>query len=337
MKYSHNIDFMKEKCIHSFLLAIEVYNKPTIPYRLEGCLFFLCNAWELLLKAYLISKLGNESIYYKGRKQTLSLKDTAKLIMTNDKDPIRKNLDIIISQRNMATHFVIPEYEQIMVPFLAFNTKAFADKLQEYFSININDYITSDFLSLFSLNDNKNVLNIIHKYGEEADEMFKKTEAYLNEMVESSGDNSIASRIEINLVRVNKENYADLKFYASNNPNEQNVKYIERHVDYNTTHKLNHRGVKNLIDQAIKKNNIQYTPLRTPEPTDKNPNPDIFTTAALDFLLREYKLKDNLEYCVKLENGNTIVYKYSQKIVTYIISLIQEDSNIVVNIRNKKS
>lgn len=37
-------------------MSIEIYNKPSIRYRLEGFSFFICNAWELMLKAYMIKK-----------------------------------------------------------------------------------------------------------------------------------------------------------------------------------------------------------------------------------------------------------------------------------------
>lgn len=50
------IDKMLEKSKEAFLLAIEIYNKPTIKYRLEGFAFFMCNAWELLLKSYIVKK-----------------------------------------------------------------------------------------------------------------------------------------------------------------------------------------------------------------------------------------------------------------------------------------
>ncbi len=55
------IDLAKEltnKSIEAFLLAIEIFNKPTIQYRVEGFGFFICNAWELMLKAYLIKIKG---------------------------------------------------------------------------------------------------------------------------------------------------------------------------------------------------------------------------------------------------------------------------------------
>ena len=53
-----------EKSKEAFLLAIELYNKPTIKYRIEGFSLFICNAWELMLKAHLvrIGRLEKETI-----------------------------------------------------------------------------------------------------------------------------------------------------------------------------------------------------------------------------------------------------------------------------------
>ncbi|MCI5658653.1 MAG: DUF3644 domain-containing protein [Megasphaera elsdenii] len=53
-----------EKSKEAFIVAIELYNKPTIKYRVEGFSFFICNAWELMLKAHLIRTKGEYSIYY---------------------------------------------------------------------------------------------------------------------------------------------------------------------------------------------------------------------------------------------------------------------------------
>ena len=44
-----------DKSIEAFSMAIEIYNKPTIKYRVEGFSLFICNAWELMLKAHIIS------------------------------------------------------------------------------------------------------------------------------------------------------------------------------------------------------------------------------------------------------------------------------------------
>ena len=46
-------------------MGLEVFNKPTLKYRVEGFAFFVCNAWELMLKAEMVKQLGEDSIYFK--------------------------------------------------------------------------------------------------------------------------------------------------------------------------------------------------------------------------------------------------------------------------------
>jgi len=55
---------LMEKSSEAFILGIEMYNKATIKYRIEGFAIFIFNAWELMLEAHLLN-IG-ENIYYKG-------------------------------------------------------------------------------------------------------------------------------------------------------------------------------------------------------------------------------------------------------------------------------
>lgn len=48
-------------------MGLEIYNKPTIKYRIEGFSFFIVNAWELMLKAALLKR--GENIYYSERRK----------------------------------------------------------------------------------------------------------------------------------------------------------------------------------------------------------------------------------------------------------------------------
>ena len=106
-----------EKAQEAFVMAIEIYNKPTIKYRVEGFSFFICNAWELMLKAYMMNRDGETSIYYKDNpKRTLSLENCVKKVFTNEKSPLHRNLMKIIELRNTSTHFITEEYEMVYVP-----------------------------------------------------------------------------------------------------------------------------------------------------------------------------------------------------------------------------
>lgn len=78
------IDRLINKSQEAFVMSIEIYNKPTIEYRVEGFAFFICNAWELLLKGQMIDKYGNDSIYYKDHPtRTLSLEKCVEKVFTN--------------------------------------------------------------------------------------------------------------------------------------------------------------------------------------------------------------------------------------------------------------
>lgn len=110
-------DRLIEKSKEAFCMAIELYNKPTIRYRVEGFSLFICNAWELMLKSHMIKVFGENSIYYKDNPQrTLSLENCIQKIFTNNKDPLRINLEKIIELRNTSTHFITEEYEMVYVP-----------------------------------------------------------------------------------------------------------------------------------------------------------------------------------------------------------------------------
>ena len=68
------VNALLNKSEEAYLMSIEIINKPTINYRTEGFCFFICNAWELMLKAYLIVKEGEDSIYFPdNQKRTISL------------------------------------------------------------------------------------------------------------------------------------------------------------------------------------------------------------------------------------------------------------------------
>lgn len=150
----HTCERLLDKSQEAFVLAIELFNRPTIKYRVEGCAFFLCNAWELMLKAYLIKQNGYRSIFYPGKEQrTLSLEDCVKKVMTNDKDPVRANIESITELRNTGTHFIVEEYEITYGPIFQANIRDYDERIRAYHAIEICDRIPDNYLVL-SVNRN---------------------------------------------------------------------------------------------------------------------------------------------------------------------------------------
>jgi len=90
----------------TFLLSLEVFNKPTIEYRTESFSILFTNAWELLLKAYLFQTSGGQKISISRRKkknqkrESLKIDECLRKVFSNDKNPIRRNIEYISEIRN---------------------------------------------------------------------------------------------------------------------------------------------------------------------------------------------------------------------------------------------
>ena len=156
-----------DKSKEAFAMAIELYNKPTIKYRVEGFSLFICNAWELMLKAYLLKTKGPESIYYKDNKnRTISLENAIKEVFTNNKDPLRINLEKIVELRNTSTHFITEEYEMVYVPLIQACVFNFNEKMMAFHFIDMTSIIPQNFLTLSVSMRALDEAEIIAKYPE---------------------------------------------------------------------------------------------------------------------------------------------------------------------------
>ena len=189
-------DKMIEKSKEAFVMAIEIYNKPTIKYRVEGFSFFICNAWELMLKAHMINKFGDNSIYYKDNpKRTITLENCIQKIFTNEKSPLHRNLLKIIELRNTSTHFITEEYEMIYIPLFQACVLNFVEKMQEFHQVDMTEVVPQNFLTLAASMKSldENIIRV--KYPEEIAERILDTNSSLAPMI-NENNQSFAIKIE---------------------------------------------------------------------------------------------------------------------------------------------
>ena len=140
-------DKLIEKSIEAFIMGLEIYNKPTIKYRIEGFSFFVVNAWELMLKATLLKR--GESIYFPDKPdRTLSLESVIKKIYTDKNTRIRLNLEKIIELRNISTHYITEDYEVKYVPLFQACVLNFVNEIQRFHGVDITHYIAQNFLTI---------------------------------------------------------------------------------------------------------------------------------------------------------------------------------------------
>lgn len=197
-----------------FALAVELYNRPTLKYHAESCSIFLCNAWELMLKAYLIRERGSSSIYYPGdSERTIALIDCLKKIFTNSKDPLRANMDQLIKFRNLNTHFITDEYEIFIGPFIQKAVENYADKLLELHGESIADLIPENRLILTVRRGTIDPEVIRTKYDPHVAEKLLQMSKGAAKAAGSGEGGTIAAIYETNFRVVKKEKDADLNVF----------------------------------------------------------------------------------------------------------------------------
>ena len=309
------INKMLEKSQEAFLLAIEIYNKPTIKYRLEGFAFFVCNAWKLLLKSYIIKKSNMESIYYKNKpERTITLNECIKKIFTNENDPTRKNLEIIVDLRNTSTHFIIKEMETLYLPFLQANTLNYSQKLFDFFNIDITKNIDTSFLSLVTNTNNLNDTEILGIYGIEIFNKYKKLKSETINLLENEQNNKLAINVNLNLKVVKNAKDAHLTFAISKDSSDA-VLIIDKIKDINVTYPYSQKKARESIMNNLKRKNIEINLHQT----------------NFNLICKKFDLKNNEDYFYYHNISQR--YMCSQKLIDFVTNLLIENPQLIEKIK----
>jgi hypothetical protein len=322
MKSNENfINKLLEKSVEAFIMGLEIYNKPTLKYRLEGFSFFICNAWELMLKAKLLKE--GESIYYKDTGRTISLELAIKKIYTDKRQPLRINLEEIIKLRNISTHFITEEYEGVYAPFFQSCVLNFSEQIKKFHNIDITNYISQNFLTL---SVNINVLTNEEIRGKYSKEMAEKLITNKNEiefLMSNNSSNDLYIPIRHEFVQIKDKKKADF-IYAIAHEAEEKAKIITKFQDPNDKYKLTRKNVIASINKQILTKNIVFNY------TNSKGNSE-FNEYTLNLIMKFYNLKNNEKYC--FEFG--ITRRYSHQLIDFCIDLIINNPNIIKDLKNK--
>lgn len=326
----HDCDRLLSKSQEAFVLAIELFNRPTIRYRVEGCAFFLCNAWELMLKAYLIKRDGYESIFYPGKTQrTLSLADCVKRIMTNDKDPVRLNLESIDELRNTGTHFVVEEYEITYGPIFQANIRNYDAKLRDWHDIEICDSIPDNYLVLSVNRTDLDGETLRAKYTPEIAERLLRMQTSIDQTAEAENNTKYSAYFHTEFVLSKKHG---IPIHVDSNA-DTHVRIIKQ-LD-NPTDRYPYRMNKliELVNRNLKRRGVSFV-----YKDDQNAK---FNKYHFGLFITCYDMKRNKKYCYdrsspEEQNKGSHSYIYSEQAVTFIVNEIAKDpQHIIQKLKDK--
>lgn len=300
-KISQYINALLNKSEEAYLMSIEIINKPTINYRTEGFCFFICNAWELLLKAYLIKKSSDINVinYKNDNNRTISLDECVEKVFTSTTDKTKNNIAFIRSIRNKSTHNILPDYDFLLSPAfqrcLTNYNKFFKKQFPEY---ELNEKITP-YIALVNPGNENNVSALI----------LNPTNLIMLEKIkkEMNSDETLCQTLR--LVSTKKENDADIKYTIVDNGGENatiiNIpKDIEKTHPYTTTEVI--KKIKETLELSLGTNHG-------------------FTSSKFQDICKKKGIKNNQEYCYQFPYSKNKIYKYSDITIEYVSQVYIED------------
>ena len=318
-----------DKSIEAFILGLEIYNKPTIKYRIEGFSFFICNAWELMLKAHIIIEKGNNAIYFKdNQKRTISLENAIDIIFPDKYGNLRKNLLQIIKLRNTSTHFVTEDYEHIYAPLFQACVANFINKMQEFHKIDITKKIAQNFLTLSVRIDQLSTAEIRAKYTPEmAEKLIADKSKIEQKILENNSDFAIPVETRFYITKNRSE--ADLTVHLDKN-SDNKLKLLRELKNPNDLYPLTTKEVIKIINKRLKAKDILLTKFKSGEKILTS-----FTTHDLKLFSDFYNIKSDNRYCFHYKIGNR--YGYSPLLCDFIIEEVQKNPvNFVSNLKKQK-
>lgn len=295
------ISALLSKSEEAYLMAIEIINKPTINYRTEGFCFFICNAWELLLKAFLINKAKDINIinYKDGSNRTIGLDECVEKVFTSTTDKTKNNITLLRNIRNKATHLILPDFDYTLAPAfqrcLTNYNKFFKKQFPDY---KLNGKITP-YIALVNPGDSQDVSSLI---------LNPANLLLLEKVKQELGSDEMLTQT-LRLVSTKKESEADVKFTIVKDGGQQ-VQTINVPKDIEKTHPYATNQIVKKISETLE--------------LSLGPNHG-FTSNKFQDICKRKNIKTNQDYCYSFVYSKNTIYKYSDLAIEYISGVYIEE------------
>ena len=277
-----------------------------------------------MLKAYLLKTKGPESIYYKDNKnRTISLENAIKEVFTNNKDPLRINLEKIVELRNTSTHFITEEYEMVYVPLFQACVFNFNEKMMAFHFIDMTSVIPQNFLTLSVSMRALDEAEIIAKYPEPIANHLIDVKTSVDDL---SVNNNAKFAIRIDhhyYITKNKDKATNIVHYEKEAA--PGITIVKELKDPNNTHKYTAKSCIAAIKDRLNKECIELF---------YNGESAKFTSFHFTNFCKYYGLKENERLCYIHKQFSMPQYSYSQQMIEFIVDEIKKDPyHILDNIK----
>ncbi|VAW35019.1 FIG00645011: hypothetical protein [hydrothermal vent metagenome] len=311
----------------NMMLALELYNRPSLENRLDGFVLLFCTSWEQLLKAELIERDGKESIYRKSSRQTkiretVSLRKCLERIFpANDKR--RKNLERITDFRDQAVHLLMPETQGVLSRLFQAGALNYVEKFEDLTEQRFLELNATGLLTLVGELRTPTVAMLKSAYGEIGKEIFDLIKTTQDEIMQES-DWRFAVPIDVKVVFARKGQGDELKLVANTDEGLEGLRraiIVNKPVDHNRTHPYKASDLITEINRKLEEMyDVQKLEQILPARDKKTGKPafNSYCLQAILFKLKWRKANNEFHYA----STNPVYHKYSDQAVTIIIKKI---------------
>ncbi|MCL1128444.1 DUF3644 domain-containing protein [Shewanella sairae] len=315
----------------NMLLALELYNRPSLENRMDAFVMCFCTSWEQFLKATLIERDGEQSIFRKagkkGLKETISLRDCLEKSFPVNSN-IRKNIEQIAYLRDQAVHLLMPEIQGIMSRVFQSGVLNYTSKFEEFTEISFLNSSHAGMISLVGEFKSPPAAIMKSTYGDIAKEIIELASSVQND-VESSDDIEFAIPLNVKLVFATDAEDGSTIAIARADEGIEGLKkalVIEKPVDRSRSHPLLQKDAISEInlrlherfDIGVLQKHLTKNCKTTGKPII---NPNCFASILAK---NKWKQVDN-KYHYK--NKNPEIHYYSNELVEEFIKKVMDKDN----------
>ncbi|MBW7874482.1 MAG: DUF3644 domain-containing protein [Candidatus Cloacimonetes bacterium] len=322
------------KSQENMLLALELYNRPSLRNRMDGFVVCFCIAWEQLLKAILIERDEEKNIYKtpkegSSRKETISLRDCANRYFKQE-SKMKENLMEIIDLRDKAVHLLMPEIQGLVSRLLQAGVQNFTKEFEEFTELPLIDAAHAGMMSMVGDFKHPSLPFLNSRYGSVAKDIVDLAEG-LAKKIEDYEDPDFAIPLRFVFGFGKKDSAGQITFIRAEDREEgiRKALVIEKPVDRSQSHPYREFQLIEKLNEQLKEKLAINTLLgHLPARDKKKPDKPVVNSHCFRAMVQKLKWK-NSDNEYHYQGKNPPCHYYSEKALSTLLTKIEGDPDFV--------
>jgi len=326
-----------KKSSDNMLLAIELYNRPSLVNKLDSFTMLFCCAWEQLLKAIIIENDGEKAIYKRpdntGIKKTISLRECLPKVFSSE-DNIKLNIEAITDLRDQAVHLLMPELQGVASRIFQSGILNYSSKFEEFSEVQFINSSQGGMISLVADFKTPPIAIMKSAYGSAAEEILTLAEK-MSQSIDDTNDMEFAIPLNVELSFTKKNDDGSQVILTKADQGAEGLKkalVIHKAIGADKTHPyLEKDAIKKVQDALVEK--FTHEKLSRCLVKFTNDIPQFNKHCFQSVIHKELWKTSNNEYHHYVEKLNA--HLYSEKAINKIVAKITTNDDYLKNSKEK--